>query len=71
MINQQTIQQALQSAVAGGQFMASNLRTGDSEIIFAFGLTKFINTILADSPRANLPELRDALLVYARRQQQH
>jgi len=68
-IKQQNIQQALQAAVSGGQFMATNLSSGDARIIFAAGLTNFINTILADSPRAKLSEVRDALLIYARSQQ--
>ena len=69
MIKQQNIQQALQSAVAGGQFMATNLSSGDAKIIFAAGLTNFINAILTDSPRAKLSEVRDALLIYAQSQQ--
>jgi hypothetical protein len=69
MVKQQDIEQALQSAVAGGQFMAANLTSGDGRLIFAAGLANFINAVLADNPRAKLSEVRDALLVYARSRQ--
>lgn len=65
MINDQYIDEAIQAAVEGGSFIAVRLEKENPEIVFAMGLTMFINVILAHQPNIRLRDVRTALLHYA------
>ena len=65
MISQRQIDEAISAAVMGGQFIATRLQSGSPEIIFASGLTNFVNKLLLETPNARLSDVRRALQVYA------
>lgn len=66
MIPQSTIHDAVQDAVAGGQFLAVRLEKENPEALFAVGFAAFMSTIVSQVGDVRLSDVSDALIIYAR-----